>query len=98
MRHSERGPADERLLPGYLASMKLLALSVVDVDLVDADVELVDGSRVRVRFDVSPKDDGSSASWEPDVFHDEPMPRGGVGRFVDVVLRFNDVAHRLSDA
>lgn len=71
---------------------------MVDVDLVDADVELVDGSRVRVRFDVSPMDDGSAASWEPDVFHDEPMPRDGVGKFVDVVLRFNDVAHRLSDA
>lgn len=65
--------ADDRILRGYLVSMMLLSLSVADVDLVDADVELVDGSRVRVRFDVSPKDDGSSASWEPDVFHDEPM-------------------------
>jgi len=78
--------------------MKLLALSVVDIDLVDADVELVDGSRVRVRFDVSPQDDGASAAWEPDVFHEEPMPPGGVSKVVDAVLRFNAVAHRLDDA
>lgn len=73
--------------------MKLLALAAAGIDLVDADVELADGSRARVRFDVSPQDDGALAAWEPDVFHDEPMPRGGVGKFVDAVLHFNAVAH-----
>jgi hypothetical protein len=78
--------------------MKLLALAVAGLDLVDADMELADGTRMRVRFDVSPQDDGALAAWEPDVFHDEPMPRGGVSKFVQAVLYFNAVAHRLDDS
>ena len=78
--------------------MKLLSLNAAGIDLVDADVELVDGSRVRVRFNVSPQDDGALAAWEPDVFHDEPMPQGGVGKIVHAVLYFNAVAHRLDDS
>lgn len=92
-------PRSARSFPsgGYLALMKVLALVAAGVDLVDADVELADGSRVRVRFDLSPQDDGASAAWEPDVFHDEPMPRGGVGEFVEAVNRFNALAHPSRD-
>lgn len=81
--------------PAMLRPVKLVALTVVDVDLVDADVALADGREVRVRFDVSPQDDGALAGWEPDVFHDEAMPPGAVGKFIDAVMRFNAVAHAL---
>lgn len=77
--------------------MKLLALAAAGIDLVDADVELADGSRARVRFDVSPQDDGALAAWEPDVFHDEPMPRDVIGKFVEAVLHFNAVADPSGD-
>ena len=75
--------------------MKLLALAAVETDLVDADVELKDGSRSRIRFDLSPQDDGALASWEPDVFHDEPMPQGSVSKFVEAVRGFNALARHL---
>lgn len=78
--------------------MKLLALTVAGLDLVDAEFELADGGRVGVTFDLSPQDDGALASWEPEVFHDEPMPRGRVGQIVQAVRQFNAVAHHLDDA
>lgn len=78
--------------------MKLLALSAAGHDLVDSDLELASGSRVRVRFDVSQQEDGSLASWEPDVFHDEPIPPGTVGKVVDAIRNFNTAARHLGDS